>query len=262
MNDAWYDKIDRYLNGEMSSDEKQQLESELAVNKELENAFNLYKTVETTIRIKQQYGAGANALKTTLQQAYASETYDAPAEPPVARVVSLKKKSTLRIAVSVAASVLIVVFGYYIFSNRTPDLRQLAGTYIDQSMSSISQSMGSGQDSLQQGITAYNQKDYQKALHFFNLVSASHPENRDAKQYAGYVYLITMEYDSALVRFDELIRMDGRFNNGMFLKAATLLRRDKKEDAEQARRLLRQVITEKRGGSAQAEKWLKTIDKE
>jgi hypothetical protein len=49
--------------------------------------------------------------------------------------------------------------------------------------------MDASTDSLQQGIAAYNKKDYDKALLLFQNVYNTHRDNSDAKKYIGLVYL-------------------------------------------------------------------------
>ena len=120
--------------------------------------------------------------------------------------------------------------------------------------------MDASRDSLQLGIAAYNNKDYNRALQLFTGVEKNDTANSDAKKYAGLAYLQQQDYDKAIQQFDELSNMKGLFSNaGDFLKAVSLLERNKSGDKEEAKQLLQKVVTDKEEGSEQAEEWLKKM---
>ena len=72
MKETLFEKIDRYLNRELSPEEQQLFESELETNEELASAFILYKTIEAEMSGIQQHSAQEAALKKSLQQLNAS----------------------------------------------------------------------------------------------------------------------------------------------------------------------------------------------
>ena len=122
----------------------------------------------------------------------------------------------------------------------------------------LSQTMDASHDSLQTGIAAYNNKDYKKALVYFVGVEKNDAQNSDAKTYAGLAYLQSADYDNAINEFDELSNMKELFSNpGDFLKAISLLQRNKPGDKEVAKKLLQKVVTEKEEGNEKAAEWLK-----
>jgi len=62
----------------------------------------------------------------------------------------------------------------------------------------------------------------------------------------------------ALQQFDELANMKDLYSNsGDFLKAVTLLERNKPGDKEEAKKLLQKVVHENEDGSQEAGEWLK-----
>jgi tetratricopeptide (TPR) repeat protein len=151
---------------------------------------------------------------------------------------------------------LAVALVYFFTSSDTP--QKFADNYIKNNYSQLSQNMDASTDSLQQGIAAYNKKDYDKALLLFQNVYNTHPDNSDAKKYIGFVHLVRKDYDKALVHFDELAQKKGLFSNpGLFLKALTLLERNKENDKATAKKLLEQVMQENLEGKKEAEDWLK-----
>lgn len=153
-----------------------------------------------------------------------------------------------------AASMLLAVATYSFYSQETT--HQLAKGYV-KTLTHIDQNMGSA-DSLQQGINAYNNGDYDSALYLFQNVYKAYPDHSDAKKYIGLVYLMKEDYDKALIHFDELSqRKDLLSNPGVFLKAVTLLKRNKQGDKETAKVLLEQVVqNDKLEHRKEAAEWL------
>jgi hypothetical protein len=95
-------------------------------------------------------------------------------------------------------------------------------------------------------------------LQIFENICHSQPENSNAKKYACLVYLLTKNYEKALERSDELAGMKDVYSNqGLFLKAITLLQRNKRGDKAQAKQLLERIVNEKAEGRREAERWLK-----
>jgi len=61
------EKIEQYLHDELSVEERLLFESEMATNKELASAFNLYRKIEHEMRAGKD-DAGRAAVKDSLQQ--------------------------------------------------------------------------------------------------------------------------------------------------------------------------------------------------
>ena len=173
-----------------------------------------------------------------------------------APVISMnKRRSTFgKWAAYVAAACVVLAISVYLFEVRTTP-QKLATAYIN---NTLSQTMDASHDSIQLGIAAYNDKEYERALQLFEGVEQRDPSNSDAKKYAGLSYLQKQDYDKALEQFDELANMKGLFSNpGDFLKATTLLLRNRQGDKEEAKALLQKVVNGKEEESQKAEEWLK-----
>ncbi len=233
--------IERYFTSRLTPAEKEQFENRCRSDEAFADEVAFYIAVR-------------GALRSELHGDKSKRVLDAVPDP---KVVKLSRSKAFRVALSVAASVLLVILGYFVFFDRPQSSRQLAEAYINQHLMHLSQTMSGSRDSLQLGIEAYNRNDYTIALQAFQDVYRRQPNNRDAKEYTGYVYLVTKKYDQALQQFDELVSMGGRFNRGLFLKAVALMHRNASDDQEQATQLLRQVVTQKSGGSQEAEEWLR-----
>lgn len=257
MNDSWFEKIEYYLQGQMSSEEKLRFEAALASDEELSTAFNLYREIETEMRLDEKYSKNEIALKESLQ---ALSTRYFIAEPgQTTKTIGLNSNKLYRTTAAIAASIVVLVVAYLLFFGLNQNTQRLANNYYNAHLQELNQTMDDhSTDSLQLGIAAYNNKEYRKALQYFQGFYSNHPDNSLAKKNIGLVYLSTEEFDKALREFDELARMKNLYSNpGMFLKAVTLMRRNQEGDQQEARKLLQQVVNEKAEGSQQAEEWLK-----
>ncbi len=247
------ERIESYFSGEMSSEEKIRFEAELENDKALDELFRIYRTIDSEMCDTEKYSAHEAALRDTLQRLNAAYFRS---EAPVIRMSSSRR--LYRIALSAAVVLILALAGYRLFFQHNPDPRQLADRYVKEELQHLSLTMDGAGDSLQQGIAAYNDKAYPKALQLFWSVYKAHPDNSDALKYTGITYLATKEYDKAIACFEELAAKKELFSNpGRFLKAVTLLQRNREGDTEQAEQLLQQVIDEKADGSKEAARWLR-----
>lgn len=253
MKAALFEKIDEYLHGKLPPAEQRAFESELAADQTLSAEVELYKLIEAEMHDHDLHSTNEELLKSSLQKLNRSYFTLQPAQS--AKVVPLRRKSFFTIAASLTASLIIAVIIYFAFVQQS-GTQQLAGNYIDTNLIVLGQTMDGSKDSLQQGIAAYNNKDYGMALKLFRGVSENHPDNSYAKRDVGLVYLVTKDYDRALQEFSALAEMKLFSNSGMFLKAVTLLQRNKEGDKEQAKKILQEVVKEKAEGSKDAEEWL------
>ncbi|MEJ7830839.1 MAG: hypothetical protein WKF91_21720 [Segetibacter sp.] len=79
MNEKMFEKIENYLNGPISSDEKKLFELEMSGNEELASAYQLYKSIEEEMRTKEKLSEAAALLKSTLDKTRAGYFKSEPA---------------------------------------------------------------------------------------------------------------------------------------------------------------------------------------
>lgn len=283
MKDDWFEKIEEYLNGRMSSEEKSLFEAELSSNEELITLFKVYRTIETEMRNNEKFSADEKALKKTLNtlnlryfEGSAEPTSIDPDKtdtsgtvihptfdrsPEAIKKIQFNNKKFNAIVYSIAASIVMIFVAYFAFFSPKKEPQRLAENYIKGHLMHLSQTMSpSATDTFQQAITAYNNKEYSRALTLFQEVYNKEPENIDAKKNIGLVYLVTKDYAKALQYFDELSGMKNAHSNpGMFLKAVTLMQRNTGDDRQEAKRLLQKVLNTKAEGHKQAGEWLKKL---
>lgn len=156
---------------------------------------------------------------------------------------------------AVACMVIVLIFIYWSYSGSPA---RLADRYVKQEI--VSQTMDGFSDSLQRGVVAYSNEDYDKALLIFNKVYKAHPEKSDAKKYAGLVYLVRKDYDKALHQFNELGKRNLRSRPEVLLKAVTYIKRNLEGDKERAKKLLQQVVQQNLEGSNKARELLRELE--
>lgn len=160
-----------------------------------------------------------------------------------------------------AASIVIaiILITWFVSGNRnTP--QQLADKYVQQNFTTLEVAMSVTQDSLQKGLSLFNNNKLPEALAMFETLAHNDPENDEAKKYAGIVSLRLKNYDKALGYFSMLEKEDLQSNPGKFYKAVALLYRNKRGDKEAAKLLLQQVIDKKLEGKNEAREWLKKLE--
>jgi tetratricopeptide (TPR) repeat protein len=254
MDSNWIETFEKYLNDNLSDQDRIEFEAKLSSDKELEESFLIYKSIEQEFGNSIRNKPKEDELKRTLESF--SKVYS-----EVTPMSSTKKpKGIIRILgliSSIAASLLLIFFIYNKYFGSEMDMQQIALSYFNSDLERIGQTMGSNQDSLQLGISFYNQKEYSKAVQVFENMIVSDPSNSEAIKNLGLSYLGLEEYDNALAQFEKLSQMEQLYSNpGHFYKALALLLRNESGDKNQAKELLQKVIDEDQEGSKNAKDWL------
>lgn len=177
---------------------------------------------------------------------------------PVQKPVGVVRRLTPYIAA--AAACILLFFGWMIFF-KPADTQQLASEYISENLSTLSTTMGANdKDSLQSGIAAYNEKNYEKAGQIFKSLAGNSEVAPEAIKYLGIVYLTTNRYEEAIAQFDTLSKYGTLFANpALFYKAVVMMKRSAPGDREAAKNLLEEVVRKDLSGSNEARKWLNKL---
>ncbi len=249
-------EIETYLAGEMTETERLAFENRLQSDKELSSLLELYRRIDLHMERDQKIAPKQQELQAILGafgKKYFAEEATRSEMPVVA--MPAKRNNVLRI-LAIAASVALMLAAYFVFFDKQ-DASQLANAYIKDNLTILSQTMDGAKDSIQQGIAAYNNKDYAKALAVFEEVYAAHPENSDALLYAGIANVAIKDHSVAIAKFTELSSKEHLFSNpGLFLKGVTLLQRNDPGDKEEARIILQQVVDEDLENASEAKEML------
>jgi tetratricopeptide (TPR) repeat protein len=237
--------IESYFQQTLSNEERKAFELRCETDAPFANEVAIYITTRQVLR---------EALLEQKTQQWKEEVI-AQEEAPV---ISIKRKTTFaKWTMYAAAACLLLVASVFLFERNTSP-RLVASNYMENNYATLSHTMDASHDSMQLGISAYNNKDFATAIRLFEAAEKTQPSNSDAIKYAGLSYLQQKNYDKAIQQFDELANMKNLFSNsGDFLKAVALMERNKPGDKEEAKQLLHKVITENEDGSKEAAEWVR-----
>jgi TolA-binding protein len=235
------DYIESYFNNGLSVAEKEQFEQKIITDAAFAEEVVFYCSAWQTAKNEL-----AEEKKKRFAQIYQQN-------------ISIRKPGgTIKLWKYAAAAAIVtgIIFGSYFFL-RPVSPQRLANQYIQQHLQSLSITMSSKADSIQDGLNLYNEGKLQPALQQFEAIIHAYPSNFNAKEYAGIVSLQLKQYDKALSYFSQLENYPNRYSNpAKLLKAITLMKRNGSGDAKQAKALLQQIMQNDLEGKETAKEWL------
>ena len=239
-----FEYIDAYFQKQLNESEKKEFEKRCTTDEQFANDVALYIS-------------SRSALRDMLLDQKKSEWRQAESDDDSTRLAPVRQISLRKSIMYAAAACLIIALVVFPFLSKDSP-QELANEYVNGNLTSISQTMDASSDSLQIGIAAYNKKDYTSSLQIFENVYRAQPNNTDALKYLGQSYLMTGDFDKAIASFDELSGKSTFSNQGPFLKAVTLMKRDSADDKEVARGLLERISQQDNNldGKKEAREWL------
>jgi tetratricopeptide (TPR) repeat protein len=171
-----------------------------------------------------------------------------------------KKPTPMRVLwpyAAAAAAIAGIIVCWMLFM-KPVSVQHLAQQYIDKNFTTLGVTMSSREDELQKGLSLYNEGRFPQALEQFQKLLNLDSADFTAKKYAGITALRLTQYDKAVHYFELLRHQTGLYANpGAFLQATTLLKRNQPGDKLTARRLLEEVVQNDLEGKEIATQWLK-----
>lgn len=255
------DRIDAYLNDEMSEGERAIFEADLENNPELKKQYDLYREVDNSM--SHLFSKNTKALEETLTNLSEKYSKEAPLNSDFQtndpKIKQIDKPNYFRLISALAAMFIMILAAYFLFFS-TADSQDLAQNYFAENLTELSQTMGNSEELIQQGIAAYNLKDYNSAREYFEEVWKQDPENSEALKYLGLTYLAQKDFENAFSFFEQLTALPDLYSNpGLFYQAITLMMRNEGADVINAKELLEEVVRQNAEGSKQAKEWLDQI---
>jgi tetratricopeptide (TPR) repeat protein len=237
--------IDSYFQYQMSSEDRKVFEHRCETDNAFANDVAIYIATRKAL------------YKTLLEQKMQQWKTEEPPVKEESPVISMSKRTTFAKWLMYAAAACVLLVASMLLFERTSSTKTFASNYISENYEGLSHTMDASTDSLQLGITAYNDEDFDAAIRLFEGVEKTDPNNSDALKFAGLSYLQQKNYNKAIEKFDALSNMQLFSNPGDFLKALTLLERNNKGDKEQAKTLLEKVKSQNEEGSNEVDAILK-----
>ena len=256
--------IDKYMNNQLSADDRRQFETALRTDPTIAEALAFYILAKETARSEahNQRKAELDALRNR------------------ANTLAVERPlwGSTRLWAAAASVALLLGLGWYFFGRTTgpsdpsrvainTDAIQYADDYLSKNFDQLTITMGGRAthdpitDSLQRGIQLFNDRRLPEAEASFRQVLSQQPANDRALKYAGIVALRRGNYDSAIDQFHRLSERTDLFANpGLFLEAIAHLKRDLPMDKEQAKKLLTEVVNSNFEGKLAAQQLLNRLN--
>jgi|SRR5450432_82554 hypothetical protein len=174
----------------------------------------------------------------------------------VVRIVPFRK---LVYYIATAAAVAGIIFGTNIFF-KPVSTQQIAAQYEKEHLQTLPVTMSGHADSLQTGLSLYNDGKYSQALGQFEAILKTDTSVFSAKEYAGITALRLKDYDKALSYFGQMEMYNGLYSNrALLMQAVTLMERNLPGDSAKAKLLLQKIVADDLEGKEFAQEWLKKM---
>lgn len=236
--------IDNYFKGELNEEETILFEQKIINDRDFADEVAYYISAHDAIKEKE-----IEEKKIRFREIYDQNK-------PGKLVMTVRK-----IWPSIAAAAVIagIIFGWQLFTQPISP-KQLADRYMQENLQKLPISMGSKEDSMQKALKLYNDQKLPEALQYFQSMIQRDTADYISRQNAGIVALRLQRYDLALDYFKQLESYSLNFANpALFYEALTLMKRNRTGDAEQAKKLLQQVVQNDLDYKEVAEEFLKKL---
>ena len=232
------EQIEKYLNNELSLQERQVFENQLSTDSALAKSFAFYANVH-------------NASKQLATEKRREQFDDLRAEISSRPVQKIKPMIWLS---GLAASV-ILAFGFWWFSQTTTSNTEiLADVYIQEHFENLPVKMDGNVDSLQMGLRFFNEHKLNEAQKIFEEILQRKDNESEAIKYAGITALKLQQYDKAIQYFQMLSKQTNLYSNsGKFYEALTLMKQNT-SDRKEAKKILNEVIINNLEGNEEAKR--------
>ena len=232
------EQIEKYLNNELSLQERQVFENQLSTDSALAKSFAFYANAH-------------NASKQLATEKRREQFDDLRAEISSRPVQKIKPMIWLS---GLAASV-ILAFGFWWFSQTTTSNTEiLADVYIQEHFENLPVKMDGNVDSLQMGLRFFNEHKLNEAQKIFEEILQRKDNESEAIKYAGITALKLQQYDKAIQYFQMLSKQTNLYSNsGKFYEALTLMKQNT-SDRKEAKKILNEVIINNLEGNEEAKR--------
>jgi TolA-binding protein len=200
MEEQMLDKIEAYLNGNMTAQEEKEFDAAIENDPELAAAVD-------------QFGLANDAIEILIEDNLREELKSLQQEEATAdKVVSINrpqqqtKRRSLRVYLAAAASVAVLLgfFGVNWAGNNYSNEAIKEDVYASYSMPNI-RSGNNQAHPFEEGLTAFESKDYNTAIQFFQGIPATDERFNEAQFYLGHALLENGSYQQASSQFKKVV---------------------------------------------------------
>lgn len=229
MNEEMLALTDRYLQHEMTPEERRDFELRMQNDEDLARFVTMYRGIDSTMNAEKP-STGETQLRQTLQE-LGAHYFTGKAR--------VKQGSFRRWWTVAAAALLLVSAGVYYFLFTSPSADELYATYAKHETLDI-RLRGQSEDSLaQQAADAFNAQQYKDALPLLQESLGKYPDDVQLKFAEAICYMELNEYQEASVMLDSLASGTSAYADAARWNRALLALKQKQID--QCRTILSQI---------------------
>lgn len=222
-----FERIERYLMGEMDPAERADFEQELSGNTDLQTALE-----HTRLLVKGIEYAGMKGM----MDDFHSNIPDHSNETEFTQT-TLKTIKSRVIPYLVAASILLlVVFGAWWLTNLQPAHEKLFARHFQPDPGLITPMSGGADYQFYSGMVDYKSENYENAIEKWNRVLEQKPLNDTLSFFMGVAHLANNDIENALYNLQQAITFDQSefLDDAWYYLGLTYLKKGKKDDALKA----------------------------
>lgn len=239
--------IDSYFKGELSAEESGKFEQRIREDAGFAEEVSFYCSAMAVAKNEL-----AEEKKREFRQLYEEHIRDNDKVKP-----ALLKRLWPYIAA--AAVVAGLIFGAYFYWKAAP-LPQQADQFIRHNFEiQMGTTMAGQENSSDSAMRLYNENRLPEALQQFKKIIQTDSAAALSIKMAGIVSLRMGDYDKAVEYFIQLENLALYSNPGKFYHALALIKRNRPDDKEKIKQLLKQVMEQGLEGKETAKKWLKSL---
>jgi tetratricopeptide (TPR) repeat protein len=233
-----FEQIDTYFQEKLSADDKKAFEERLEIDPAFAEEVAFYLKTKETFQ------------EQNLRQRHAEWSPN--------RQLSKQTVIYTRMAMGIAASLVVLIFGWLLLKKPELTPEQMATEYIEQNFDKqMGVSMSESADSLAIGKQLAQEGKTNEALGIFDDLIKKDSTNFQAKKIAGIVSVKAGNYDKAIKYFDALGKQQGlQSNAGYFYEALALLKSNLPNNKYLAKDLLTTVVKQNLEGKPVAQRML------
>ena len=201
MEERILDKIETYLNGEMTAQEEKAFDLEIEQNPELAKAVNNFGVANDAIELLIEDNLRKELNQFKSEEAASNKVVSINKNKPQAKMRSLR--SYLAAAASVA--VLLGFFGMNWADNNYSNAA-LSKSFYEEGYNISNVRSGNGDtNTLSEGLTAYEAGSFNQAITFFQSVQEGNPRYQEAQFYLANAFFENNNFSDASKQFQKII---------------------------------------------------------
>ena len=187
-----FERIEKYLDGELPIDQRESLDKEMESNPELRADFHAHQLARQVIEVKIEDGLRAD---------FAKWDNEANQSAKVIGINKSAKRRTMYRRYAAAMSVLLIAaFGIgWLFSGNYSN-NNLQAAYYE--APSGDRGTSNNQNSVTRAIIAFENAEFQKCIEMLKLIDAENPRFEEAQYFLGHAYVEVSQFTYAIPAFE------------------------------------------------------------